>query len=317
MLNRSPFIRTSLLMIMIISLVLGGSLPAYAQANSVFKQTSLERLQEKGIIKGNQTDKQLSPLSMTTASAVTLLVRAFDLNLNHIKFVKEPKASDYYTKVKDNTWYSKPFLVAKLNGIDIADDISPSTIITKEQFSHWLYQSLIKNEDYAWIEPFILISDADSIQKSSMDSIQKLLIADIAQLDQLQRFNPLQEMTYGSTAKLLDQALQFRDKQHSNEPGTSGASDAVSITIEEVDKDIRLVTLSATAPHPGYGIEISNIRFEGKQAIISYRILTPDPDRMYPQVMTTIKATTYIGKAYEPVLDTNPGNPKLKLNPTI
>ncbi|MNV98802.1 hypothetical protein D3C71_1940940 [compost metagenome] len=55
-------------------------------------------------------------------------------------------------------------------------------------------------------------------------------------------------------------------------------------------------------PHPGYGFRISSIAFEGDQAIIYTEPTLPDPDKMYPQVITTVQVTAYVDAAFKPVL---------------
>ncbi|UTW70166.1 hypothetical protein KHA80_05905 [Anaerobacillus sp. HL2] len=56
--------------------------------------------------------------SVTYATGVALIVRALDLNIGHMRFIKEPKASDYYTNVEDNKWYSDLLFMHNLTALN-------------------------------------------------------------------------------------------------------------------------------------------------------------------------------------------------------
>lgn len=53
--------------------------------------------------------------TITAATAVSMIVKGLGLNIDHIRFIKEPKASDFYTKVKDNASYANDFIIASLS----------------------------------------------------------------------------------------------------------------------------------------------------------------------------------------------------------
>lgn len=63
--------------------------------------------------------------SISAATAVSLIVKGLNLNIDNIRFIKEPKASDYYTKVKDNAPYAGDFIIAQFNGLELPKDINP------------------------------------------------------------------------------------------------------------------------------------------------------------------------------------------------
>src|SRR5690606_4829293 len=76
----------------------------------------------------------------------------------------------------------------------------------------------------------------------------------------------------------------------------------LSLSQSAVNEQVNAITVSAQAPHPGYGIRIASITFEGMTAVIHTEPVLPDPDMMYPQVITEVKATTYVDAQYEAVL---------------
>jgi hypothetical protein len=86
------------------------------------------------------------------------------------------------------------------------------------------------------------------------------------------------------------------------EEPAQGVLQDVTLTVENVTNEVLKVTVSANAPHPGYGIEVTGIEFRNRQAVIHYRAVLPDPDLFYPQVIATVKAETYVSAAYKPVL---------------
>jgi hypothetical protein len=77
----------------------------------------------------------------------------------------------------------------------------------------------------------------------------------------------------------------------------------VKLTSGKVTAAINKVTLTATAPDAGYGLEIKSIQFVKDQAIIKYKLVQPDPNGASAQVITELKAVTYISSEYKPVLE--------------
>jgi len=240
--------------------------------------------------------------AINVATAVSMIVKGLDLNIDGIRFIKEPKASDFYTKVKDDAPYAKDFIIAQFNGLDVPKDANPAAMVTREQFAKWLFGALSHKGSFAWIEIFQLISDADQISNGYMDSIQKLLIAKIATLDGKQRFHPKSKVTQTEAAIMIARTVKFLQNAKPIEPENPLVSD-VSFTVAKETDNVSKVTLSATVPHYGYGFEISGIRFEKDEAIIQYRIVLPDPDRMYPQALKNVSASTYVASNYKIVLE--------------
>lgn len=278
-----------LMLIAIFSMALSGSL--YAQGNGSKDQGK----------KGNNDDQKAS---INAATAVSLIVKGLDLNIDHIRFIKEPKASDYYTKVKDDSYYAKYFIIAQFNGLDLPKDINPSAKVNREQFAKWLYGALSTKGDYAWIEIYMEIADADKVTKENMDSIQKLLIAKIATLDSKQNFYPKQNITRAQAESWIARTVKFIASQNQPVPPNPESTilSDIKLTTDSLSADVTRITLSASAPHPGYGIDIASVQYVKGEAIIHYRVVQPDPAAMYAQVITEVKAVTYIPSRYKPVL---------------
>lgn len=239
-------------------------------------------------------------LGINVATAVTKIVKSLELTID-VQFIKKPKASDYFTKVKDNASYADSFIIAHYNNLDIPKNINPAAKVSREQFAHWLFQALSQKGDYMWIEIYLNIADEKQINGSYMNSIQKLLIANITSLDSKQKFYPNRSVSLQEAKTLINRTLNYIKNNKPNIPEPSVLSN-VQLAAESYSDKVTAVTLSALIPHPGYGFEITNIQFVKGEAIISYRAVLPDPDRMYPQVITDIRTVTYIPSNYKPVL---------------
>ncbi|TVY00624.1 S-layer homology domain-containing protein [Cohnella terricola] len=248
----------------------------------------------------NSDSKSNKPINVATA--VSMIVKGLELNIDGIRFFKEPKASDYFKKVKDDAPYAKDFIIAQYNGLDVPKDINPAATVTREQFAKWLYGALSHKGSYSWIQIYQNVSDADQISKGYMDSIQKLLIAKIVTLDSKQKFHPKNNVTKPEAAIMIAKTVKFLQNNKPAEPENSLVGD-VSFTVDKETDNVSKVTLSATVPHSGYGFEISGIRFEKDEAIIQYRIVLPDPDGMYLQVLKNVSVSTYIASNYKVVLE--------------
>ncbi|MFC4778424.1 S-layer homology domain-containing protein [Paenibacillus sp. GCM10023252] len=240
---------------------------------------------------------------LTYEQAIPMLVEDFKLNIDNIRFIKAPKVTDYFSNLKDDATYADAFIIAYHNGLDIPKDVKPDQTITREQFAHHLFKSIIKQGDYAFIELFLTMKDEADVTPAYMDSVQKLLISKIAKLDAADRFHPKNPITKGLAKSWSSKGKQFtqRMNQEPGKPVTTPISN-LQLKVKAVNKQLNEVTISADVPHPGYGIRVSSISFKGKQAIIHTEVVQPHPDKMYPQVITKVAAVTYAGSEYTPVL---------------
>ncbi|WP_276355882.1 S-layer homology domain-containing protein [Cohnella caldifontis] len=302
------WIRTKTMVLLLAALslcfTLAGSAFAFGDVQGDKEKAAIESLEKKGILSGVGNGKFSPRQTMTVANAVALIVKGMDLNIDNIRFIMEPKASDYFTKVKDDAWYAQAFIVASLNGLDIPADINPNGKATREQYAHWLYNAIAKKGDFAWIELYMTIKDEDQINKDYMNGIQKLLIGKIAALDDKGSFRPKQPITRSEAAGMLYRAIEFVKNTPPIppvDPETSILSD-VKLSTEKVNDDVLKVTVTGTVPHLGYGLEVAGISFHGNQAVVDYRLVMPDPAAMYGQMVTQAKATAYVSSAYVPVL---------------
>jgi len=299
-----PFVLAAMALAMLLSLC--QSALAFSDTGSDRNKEAIRALQEAGIAQGDSTGKFNPGGHLTYASGISLLVKAFDLNIDHIRFIKQPLASDHYPNARDDAWYSDALVIAAYSGLDIPQDMRPEAVMTREQFAHHLFQAISSQGEFAYTEQYIVIADQQDIANAYSNSIQKLLITGVADLNKQQQFRPQEAISRGEAAGWLHRAVLFvRKALEQQEPAE--APDAsplyeLTLTTTPVNEQVNAVTVRAQAPHPGYGIRIASIAFEGTQAIIHTETVYPDPDRMYPQVITEVQATVYIGSEFEPVL---------------
>ena len=295
---------------------IGQSALAFSDTETDNNREAIRALQDAGIVLGEKQGAFNPHGPLTYASGVVLLVKAFELNIDHMRFIKMPLASDHYPNAKDDAWYSDAFVIAAYSGLDIPRDVRPEEKMTREQFAHHLFQAVTQTGDYAYTEQYILIEDEPDITQDYRNSIQKLLITNIAELNKQRQFEPKAVLKRGEAAGWLHRALLFvqsaREQQVPDEKPASHPLYDLSLSQSALSEHVNEITVSAQAPHPGYGIRVASITFDGTKALIHVEPVLPDPDRMYAQVITEVNATTYIGSQFEPMLaDTDGGNSDL------
>lgn len=292
--------------LIVLSLLTLFALTPVASAFSDIKGKKGERhivhLKDRGVIKGDAKGKgHFRPQDkLTYAQAAVLLDDAFDLNLAAISFVKAPKASDYYKHAKDKTWYSQALIDGYHNGVVFPADMKPNSPISREEFAAMLMRQVDQKVDYALIMMHLDYNDIDEGKEEYKGEIQKLLLLKFAELDKKNKFYPTKAITREDAAIWLDMALTFIDEQLDlqEKPEPSALQD-VKLTLTKVNDDVNKATISATVPHPGYGIEVTSIEFIDKTAYITVKHVDPDPNRMYPQVISNVSVDTYVSSAYK------------------
>ncbi|WP_168120724.1 S-layer homology domain-containing protein [Paenibacillus sp. HB172176] len=298
--KKKPFILATLTAILLFAL--GQTVFAFSDTTGNSNEAKINALKDKGIVSGYGGDTFKPHDSLTYAEGITMLVKAFDLNIDNIRFIKQPLASDTFPNLADDAWYSDSFIIAPLNGIDIPKDIKATDPMPREQFAHNLFQAMMQQGDYPFIEIYALINDEDEITPGYMNSIQKLLISKIVSLDKDDNFNPKDAVTRAEAAGWLYDGMKFVDEHDPIEPAPELPAIAPTLQVESVNDDVNKVTITASMPNPGYGLRVASIVFEDEQAVINVEPVLPDPDKMYPMVITDVKIVTYVDSAFKPVL---------------
>lgn len=282
---------------------LGQTVWAFKDVKNDPNEQKIIELKKLGVLSGDQKADKFNPKGKVSyAAGISMIVNGLNLNIDHIRFIKEPKASDYFSNLKDDAWYSKAFIIANLNGLEIPKTVKANDIMTREQFAHHLFKAILTKGDYAFIEIFMSLEDEADVNSAYMDSVQKLLISKIVTLDSSNKFYPKQAITRSDAAGWLYDAIKFVKETTPIPDLPEQPALDLKLSVTAVNSDINKVTVSTQVPHPGYSIRISSIGFEGDQAVIYVETVLPDPDKMYPQVITDVKVSTYVDAVFKPVL---------------
>jgi len=290
-------------------IALGGSVFAFSDIKGDPGEADIRALKERGILTGLDNGKFTPKGQLSYAQGVHLVVKAFGLNIDNIRFIKAPEASDYFTKVPNDAWYANAFIIGQLNGLPIPKDVNPAASLTREQFADLLIQGMLRTGEYGFIEIFMLIGDEAKITPERMSSIQTLLIAKIGTLDKNQNFRPQEAITRSEAAKWIHNAVKFVEEHQKPQdgkpvnPDEPTVSTEVKVTTTSSAEGVNKVVLSAELPNPGYGLRIESITYTVDTAIIHFRVTQPDPDKMYAQVITEAKVETFVDAKYKIVTE--------------
>lgn len=262
---------------------------------------AIASLQERGIVSGIDKDHFVPKGKISYAQTVQMIVKGMNLNLDTMRFIKQPLASDIFTNIPNDAWYADAFIKAHYNGMDIPKDVNPNATITREQFGEMLVRALEKKGDFPLVKMFIPIKDEAQITPEYQGALQRLLLYKIAELDKEGMFNPKAELNRGQAAVWIHNAIRVLETHIQ----TPAPQEEISVTVEKVNDDVNKVILSrGQKPNSGYSITIQNVRFDQNgQAVISYTLQDPKPDTMYAAVITEAKAVTYVSSAYKAVAE--------------
>jgi len=285
-------------LVMLISLA-----PAFYAFSDVKESRGAEHIQnlkDRGIVSGDNNNKFWPEKNLSNAEAVSLLVKGFNLDLSAIRFIKEPKASDQYTKVKDDKWYSQAFIIGFHNQLVLDKDVDPDAPISRELFGSLLMTQVDRKGSYPLVAMYKEYKDESTVNTAYINDIQKLLLTNIGSLQKNDYFYPKQGITREDAAIWLDKALTFVETvilPISEQP----VLDSKQLVLSEkaVNDEVKKVTITTEVPHPGYSMVVKSIQFENDTAYLDVQYVYPDPDKLYPQVITTVSIDTYVSSNYK------------------
>jgi hypothetical protein len=186
-----------------------GSVP-FTDVSGIAAKDKILSLQEQGVIKGNGSGLFAPDAPMTAAQGIQLLVNAFGLNIDNIRFIKAPKASDYFKNAKDNAWYADAFIIISFSGLELPSDLDPNAKWTREEFTHYLVKLM---EDRGHLPMIDLkpvdISDNDRMDVLYSGTVQRALLYKLVELDADGGFRPKEAVTRADAAAAVYQALEY------------------------------------------------------------------------------------------------------------
>jgi hypothetical protein len=182
----------------------------FQESNNTRIQSAVSALQKNGILKGDHKGNLEINATLTAAQGVQLIVNAFGLNLDTIRFFKEPQATDYFTKADNKAWYAQALIIASVHDLGLPKDLDPNRTWTKEEFTHYVMLAMQKNSNLPMIKLQPMdFKDEDQVNIALDGDVQRALVLGIAKLDADRKFNPKQEISRGAAAELIYNALEY------------------------------------------------------------------------------------------------------------
>lgn len=210
--KRSVFTKIAVVALLLMTFAVqcfAASVP-FTDISGTADKDKITSLQERGVIAGNGDNRFLPDRPLTAAQGISMLVKAFDLNIDNIRFIKEPKASDYFKNAKDNAWYSQAMIIISFSGLDLPADLDPSAKWTREEFTSYLVQLMVKEGNLPMINLVpVEIKDSDQIDIMKSGYIQRALAYKVITLDTDGSFRPKEVITRKDAAIEIYNALEY------------------------------------------------------------------------------------------------------------
>lgn len=291
------------------SLSFGASAFAFSDLKGDPAEAKIQSLHKEGVINGITKDKFAPKSKVTYAQGIQLIVNGLNLSPQPSVGNNSSKASDYFDKVKDKAWYTSAFLIAKQNGISVDPATNPNSPMTRTEFAHFLTQALQSKGEFPVTLMFVNVSDGDKLSGDVMNSLQILLNTHIVTLDKNDKFRPNEAITRSEAAAMTHDAAKFAKRVIT--PDTAPTHNyETEVTLSKAGEGVNKVTLTVNdLPNPGYGLVIERIEFgKDKTAVIYFNVTSPDPDKMYAQVISKATAVTYLPEGYKAVAQSVSGS---------
>ncbi len=251
---------------------------------------------------GIQQGKPAQQLSY--GQGIELIVKGLGLNIDNIRFIKEPKATDYCTNADNKASYAQAVIIAANNGITLARSQRFNVPMTREQFAVALEEGIEHTGPYPVNMMWINIKDAAAFTTKGKgnNAVQNLIKFGVVALEN-GNFRPKASITPAEAEAMVKKAAafvqSFKERQGGNQE-----KEAVSFTTTPVNTNVNSIVVSrGSKPNSGYQITVTAIDFaENGTATVHYKLTNPAPDKMYMQVITEPKAETFVSSAYKVIL---------------
>ncbi|NHN35264.1 S-layer homology domain-containing protein [Paenibacillus agricola] len=183
---------------------------SFTDLDKVAAKDKIIALQQSGIVSGITPELFAPQAAMSEAQGVQLIVNAFKLNLDLVRFVKEPKATDYFVKANNDSWYANALITAAVNNVELPKDLDPNASLTREQFTHQLIRAIEAFGKLPLINPVVVdISDMDQMNVEYSGSIQRAINYGVIKLSADGKMNPKAEITRADAAEEIYNAIEY------------------------------------------------------------------------------------------------------------
>ncbi|WP_458118578.1 S-layer homology domain-containing protein [Paenibacillus sp. Z6-24] len=175
---------------------------------------AIQELQQRGVVSGMDEAHFAPEADLSYAQAVTMLVNGFDLNLDTIRFIKKPAASDMYKNVNDDAWYAEALVNGYYNDVQLPENVNPGDAITREEFAALLMKTLETKGNLPMIKiTSVAIKDNAQLKPELQGAVQRMLHYKIASLNKDGRFHPQAAISRGEAAEWLARSLKLMDEK--------------------------------------------------------------------------------------------------------
>ncbi|MBE9598148.1 protease complex subunit PrcB family protein [Pedobacter sp. MC2016-24] len=243
-----------------------------------------------------EIQKPISKVSF--GKGIDLIVKALGLNIDNIRFIKAPKATDYVVKADNKAYYAQSIIIAACNGIKLNRSMNPAASMTREQFAIGLNEGIQGTGNYPVNMMWLQVNDEKKFGQGGLASVQNLVKFNVVKLEN-GNFRPKALITATEAAKMLNLAAAFV-KAHREANVEGRTYEEVTLTSSAVNSEVNKIVLSrGEKPNSGYQIIINRIVFTASEATVHYQLSDPKSGNSYLQVITNPKAETFIGSMYK------------------
>ncbi|NJJ39833.1 S-layer homology domain-containing protein [Paenibacillus apii] len=293
------------------SVSFGASAFAFSDLKGDPAEAKINALHEAGVING-VTSQLFAPKSkMTYGQAVQLIVSGLALKQNPVPG-SPSKASDYFAKVDDKSWYAPSLLIAVQNGLPLDKTLLPNAAVSRAHFAQLLDAALRAKGDFPVTKMYFNIADGGKLSAEADASLQTLLNMRIISLEPGGKFRPDDAVTRSEAAAWVHDARAFVERMTGSIGGgedSTGTNPAAELKVEKIADGVNKVSVTVgNLPNPGYGLTIARIEFgDGQKAVIYYEITNPGSG-IYPQVISKATAVAYLPEGYTASTKPLPGS---------
>lgn len=146
---------------------------------------------------------------ITTGEGIALIVKALKLNIDNIRFIKAPKATDYFPYANNKAAYAEALIIAANNGITLKKQTRFELPMTRELFAIALEQAITAKREYVTNMMWIQVADEKAFSKEGLSAVQRLIKFDVVSLDKAKKFRPKAYITPVEAKAILARAATF------------------------------------------------------------------------------------------------------------
>ena len=161
-------------------------------------------------MKGVEDGKFAPGEFITAPEGIQLIVKAMGLNIDTIRFIKAPEATDYFAKADNGAWYADALIIAANNSMGLPAELDPGERWTREEFTFYLTEVMEASAGLPKLKIMPAeIADEDQMEPRYSGAIQRSLIYGVNRLYPDGTFRPKELLTRAQAAGMVYDALEY------------------------------------------------------------------------------------------------------------